>query len=68
MKKFLALAMAAICSLATLALTACNNSKKAELNVLKTISLTAEDYAFAINKENTELKTSVNAILADMKE
>ena len=67
MKKFLAIALAAICAIATLSLTACNKAKKDELKVLKTISLTAEDYAFAINKENTELKSDVNEILADMK-
>lgn len=67
MKKFLALALAVISAVATLSLASCNKAKKDELKVMKTISLTAEDYAFAINKENTELKDDVNAIIADMK-
>ena len=67
MKKFTAIALAAISTIATISLTSCSKATKDELEVFKTISLTAEDYAFAINKENTELKEDVNEILADMK-
>ncbi len=46
-------------------LTACG--PKAKLDV-KNIELTAETYAFAVNKSNTALKDSVNAIMEDLEE
>jgi polar amino acid transport system substrate-binding protein len=46
-------------------LTACG--PKAKLDV-KNIELTAETYAFAVNKSNTALKDSVNAIMAELEE
>lgn len=36
------------------------------VKVFKELELTAEDYAFAVKKGNTEFKTSINAILDEM--
>lgn len=36
------------------------------MKVFKELELTAEDYAFAVKKGNTEFKTSINAILDEM--
>lgn len=66
MKKFLSILLCAVIALCSaLALTGCNNNK-VKLDV-KNIELTSETYAFAIAKENTALKESVNGILADLK-
>lgn len=67
MKKFIALTLAAVAGCATLALASCGSSKD-ELKVYETYLLTEEDYAFAIAKENDALETSVNELIADMKE
>lgn len=66
MKKFLTLMLTAILAVVCcFSLTACGNDEKLEV---KDIELTSETYAFAINKTNTSLKESVNAILADLEE
>lgn len=66
LKKILITFLATFMAVATLGFTACK-SEKDELKVLETILLTEEEYAFAINKSNTQLKTSVDAILTEMK-
>ena len=45
--------------------TGCNNKT---IKVMKDIALTAEEYAFAIKKDNTDLLNSVNACIAEWKE
>lgn len=67
MKKLLTCALVMMMALVSaFAVVGCN-APTAKLKV-KDIELTSETYAFAINKENTALKDSVNAILADMAE
>lgn len=68
MKKFLALALVAamvLCSM--VAFSACNGGKK-QVKVFEAYELTAESYAFAVDKENTALKEAANELLADLKE
>ncbi|MBR4419634.1 MAG: transporter substrate-binding domain-containing protein [Clostridia bacterium] len=61
MKKLIAL----VCTLIlTFALVACGSTR--EKVKVKTIELTQESYAFAIAKENTELKTVVDEYLAEI--
>lgn len=67
MKKFMALVLATVATFATLAFASCG-AKKDELKVYDTFLLTEEDYAFAIAKENTALKASVDELVLDMKE
>ncbi|MBE5732804.1 MAG: transporter substrate-binding domain-containing protein [Clostridiales bacterium] len=68
MKKIMTFVLAMVLSVvAVFAFTGCGEAKK-KLVVYTEIELTAETYAFAINKSNTELKEDVNAILADLKE
>ena len=70
MKKLLTLIMTAILGVACVfGMTACG--KKEESKTLKVYSeyeLTSEKYAFAINKENTSLKTTVDDMLNEMTE
>lgn len=66
LKKIFITLLATFMAVATLGFSACK-SEKDELKVLETILLTEEEYAFAINKSNTQLKTSVDAILTEMK-
>ena len=67
MKKFLSILLCGILAVASMfTLVACNNNDKDSLEV-KDIELTSETYAFAIAKENTQLKEDVNEILADLK-
>lgn len=61
--KILSLALAAT---AVVGLASCGESGK-PVKVLKTIELTAEEYAFAIQKGNADLTTSVNTLLTEMK-
>lgn len=49
------------------ALTACNDDKAEKVKVIN-VELTSEDYAFCINKSNTELLTKANQFLAGIKE
>lgn len=51
---------------ACVALTACNGDKAEKVKVID-IELTSEDYAFCVNKENTELLTKANQFLAGIK-
>lgn len=67
MKKFIATTLAVVAAATALSLTACN-SKKDEVKVYETILLTEEDYAFAIAKDNNALETSVNELIAEMKQ
>ena len=66
LKKIFITLLATFMAVATLGFSACK-SEKDGLKVLETILLTEEEYAFAINKSNTQLKTSVDAILTEMK-
>lgn len=65
MKKFLALLAAIVVSVASLGLTACGGGAKA-LKVID-INLTEEEYAYAINKGNSDLLASANTYLAQIK-
>lgn len=66
LKKVIAMTLATVATCATLGFTACNKGE--EVKVLKEIELTAEEYAFAIAKENTTLLESVNGMLAEWEE
>ncbi len=67
MKKFLALALAvAMVLCAMVAFSACGGKK--EVKVFEAYELTAESYAFAVDKENTALKEAANELLAELKE
>ena len=67
MKKIITLVLSAIMAIvAVFGMTACGAKKK--VVVYTEYELTAESYAFAINKSNTTLKTQVNDILADLKD
>jgi polar amino acid transport system substrate-binding protein len=73
MKKVVATVLAAVAVCSTMSFVACTTPTPSADNnkgvkVYKSILLTEEDYAFAIKKENTDLKTSVNELIADMKE
>ena len=63
LKKILATVMATIAAVATFGFASCGSSKGKDVKVMKDIYLTAEDYAFAIAKENTTLLEEVNAML-----
>lgn len=64
MKKLITLLLVAVLSIATVfSITGC--APKAKLKV-KDIELTAETYAFAVNKSNTTLEDQVNAIMNDL--
>lgn len=63
LKKILATVMATIAAVATFGFAGCGSSKGKDVKVMKDIYLTAEDYAFAIAKENTTLLEEVNAML-----
>ncbi len=64
MKKIICLALAVL-MLATM-LVACGQ-KKSKVSVFKEYELTAEEYAFAVAKENTALKDAANELLAELK-
>ena len=63
LKKILATVMATIAAVATFGFAGCGSSKGKDVKVMKDIYLTAEDYAFAIAKENTTLLEEVNSML-----
>jgi ABC-type amino acid transport substrate-binding protein len=66
MKKLLTILMAVVMSVACLfSFAGCGATEKLDV---KNIELTSETYAFAIAKENTTLKSSVNSILAELEE
>ncbi len=66
MKKFIKAIALALATVACFAFAGCG-AKKDEVKVLKTIYLTEESYAFAINKSDTALKESVDGIINEMK-
>ncbi len=66
LKRIISTLLATIATVATFAFVGCKSDKD-ELKVLDTILLTEEAYAFAISKDNTQLKTSVDAIITEMK-
>ena len=67
MKKFIKAIALALTAVVCFAVAGCG-AKKDEVKVLKTIYLTEESYAFAINKNDTALKESVDEIINEMKE
>lgn len=64
MKKILAVILAAV--MLMFVFTACGN-KKSEVMVYTEYELTAEKYAFAVAKDNAELKDAANELLAEIK-
>ena len=67
MKKFIATALATIAACATFSFASCDlNAKDTPALKLIDIELTEEEYAFAVNKNNTELLASANAYLAEI--
>ena len=66
MKKIITLMLSVVLAVvAVFAFTGCTPNKT-KLVVYTEYELTNESYAFAINKSNTDLKNSVNGILADL--
>ncbi len=65
MKKIITLVLAVL-MLATV-MTACG-SKQSKVKVFTEYELTAEKYAFAVAKDNDELKEAANELLAELKE
>ena len=68
MKKILAMVLALVMVMGCVAVFASCAAKKSAVKVYTEYELTAEKYAFAIAKENTELMTAANELLADLKE
>ena len=64
MKRTLALVLALL--MTVFAFASCG-AKQSKVKVFTEYELTAEEYAFAVAKENTELKEAANALLADLK-
>lgn len=67
MKKFLSLAMAIVMLFCVVTVVTSCGEKKSKVKVYTEYELTAEEYAFAVAKENTALKTAANELLADLK-
>ena len=65
MKKIISLVLVAVMLLTVLVSCA---ASKAKVMVYTEYELTAEKYAFAISKDNTALKETANALLAELKE
>lgn len=65
MKKTLNVLLASAAIFGCFAFVSCAD-KSENVKVFKELELTAEDYAFAVKKGNTEFKTSINAILDEM--
>ena len=66
MKKFVVAILTLVMTFMCVVFVGCNKSEN--VKVFKNIKLTEETYAFAIKKENTALKTSVDELLSAMKE
>ena len=66
MKKFIKALALALTAVVCFAVAGCG-AKKDEVKVLETICLTKESYAFAINKNDTALKNSIDGIINEMK-
>lgn len=67
MKKTLSVLLASAAIFGCFAFVSCAD-KSENVKVFKELELTAEDYAFAVKKGNTEFKTSINAILDEMED
>ena len=67
MKKIMKAIALALTAVVCFAVAGCG-AKKDQVKVLKTISLTEEAYAFAINKNDTALKASIDEIITEMQE
>ena len=65
MKKTLSVMLASAAIFGCFAFASCADRSE-NVKVFKELELTAEDYAFAVKKGNTEFKTSINAILDEM--
>ena len=65
MKKTLSVLLASAAIFGCFAFASCADRSE-NVKVFKELELTAEDYAFAVKKGNTEFKTSINAILNEM--
>ena len=66
MKKLLTVFLAAVIVVAgCMSLTACSGGKK--VKVYSQYDLTAESYAFAVAKGNSEILNAANELLADLK-
>ena len=68
MKKIISLLVIVTMLIGCVATFAACGSKKSEVKVYTEYELTAEEYAFAVAKENTELKDAANALLDELKE
>ena len=66
MKRFIKGIALALTAIVCFAVAGCG-AKKDEVKVLETICLTEESYAFAIKKEDTALKESIDGIINEMK-
>ena len=66
MKKILAIVLAAIMLMATATTLVACGEKQSKVKVYTEYDLTAEEYAFAVAKENTALKDAANALLAEL--
>lgn len=64
MKKIITLALAAV--MLCLCLISCGGAEKAAAKVID-INLTEEEYAFGVDKDQPELLTAVNELIADIK-
>ncbi len=65
MKKTLSVLLASAAIFGCFAFASCADRSE-NVKVFKELELTAEDYAFAVKKGNTEFKSSINAILDEM--
>ena len=65
MKKTLSVLLASAAIFGCFAFASCADRSE-NVKVFKELELTAEDYAFAVKKGNTEFKTSIKAILDEM--
>lgn len=68
MKRIISLTLVAVMIIAMLFTVASCAPAKSKVKVYTEYDLTAEKYAFAVAKENTELKDAANELLADLKE
>lgn len=68
MKKIIAIVLSLAMLLVCVAAFASCGNEKSKVKVFTEYELTAESYAFAVNKENTALKDAANALLAELKE
>ena len=66
-KALLKIAAFVVSAVALIGSAACGATGK-NVKVLKDIELTAEEYAFAVQKGNDSLKTTVDTMIAEMKE